>query len=111
MGAKSYAGDYLMNADGMTYYTNQDFNTWKYKDVFSKVHFTNIGLQMNLNVNNFFGPNRGNRRWTVLLSPAVYAQHFSTELINKADKSPGNLITQRHISPYPDVPLIRLFSR
>ena len=43
---------------------------------------------MNLNVNNFFGPNRGNRRWTVLLSPAVYAQHFSTELINKADKSP-----------------------
>lgn len=88
MGAKSYAGDYLMNADGMTYYTNQDFNTWKYKDVFSKVHFTNIGLQMNLNVNNFFGPNRGNRRWTVLLSPAVYAQHFSTELINKADKSP-----------------------
>lgn len=58
MGAKSYAGDYLMNADGMTYYTNQDFNTWKYKDVFSKVHFTNIGLQMNLNVNNFFGPNR-----------------------------------------------------
>ena len=77
-----------MNADGMTYYTNQDFNTWKYKDVFSKVHFTNIGLQMNLNVNNFFGPNRGNRRWTVLLSPAVYAQHFSTELINKADKSP-----------------------
>lgn len=25
-----------MNADGMTYYTNQDFNTWKYKDVFSE---------------------------------------------------------------------------
>lgn len=88
MGAKSYASDYLLSADGMTYYTKQDFTTWKYKDVFSKVHFTNLGLQMNLNVNNFFGLNRGNRRWTVLLSPAVYAQRFSTELVNKADKSP-----------------------
>lgn len=87
MGAKSYAVDYLLNSNGMTYYTKQDFTTWKYNDIYSKVHFINLGIQTNLNVNNFFGHNRGNRRWTVLLSPAVYAQRFSTELTGKSDKN------------------------
>lgn len=85
MGAKSYATDYLLNGEGMTYYVQQSFPTWKYNDVYSKVRFVNLGFQMNLNVNNFFSENTGNRRWTVLLSPAVYAQHFSPELFVKED--------------------------
>lgn len=83
MGAKSYAVDYLLNEAGMTYYVKQDFPTWKYNDVYTKVHFATIGGQVNLNVNNFFSANRGNRRWTVLLSPAVYLQHFSPKMYTK----------------------------
>lgn len=80
MGAKSYAQDYYLGQDGMTYYTGQNFPTWRYRDVYSKVSFTAAGAQVNLTLNNFFSENRGNRRWTVLLSPAVYLQHFSSKL-------------------------------
>lgn len=113
MGAKSYAVDYLLNSNGMTYYTKQDFTTWKYNDVYSKVHFTNLGLQMNINVNNFFGYNRGNRRWTVLLSPVVYAQRFTTELIDKSNENvlAGKKINDWNIGVGGDVSLRYKISR
>ena len=46
-------------------------------------YFT-IGLHGDFNVNNFFGK-KELRRWTVLLSPAVYLQKFSPKLYKKED--------------------------
>lgn len=87
LGSKSYATDYLVDEEGMTYYVGQAFPTWAYKDIYSKVQYINIGLQANINLNNLFSTVPRERRWTVLLSPAIYMQHFSPDLYVKADKN------------------------
>ena len=56
----------------------------RYNDVYSKVKYFTIGLHGDLNVNNFFGK-KELRRWTVLMSPAVYLQKFSPKLYKKED--------------------------
>lgn len=55
-----------------------------YNDIYTKVKYFTLGLHGDFNVNNFFGK-KELRRWTVLLSPAVYLQKFSPELYKKED--------------------------
>ena len=55
-----------------------------YNDIYTKIKYFTLGLHGDFNVNNFFGK-KELRRWTVLLSPAVYLQKFSPKLYKKED--------------------------
>lgn len=87
LGPRSYAADYRLDAQGVTYYVEQAFPTWAYRDIEAEVRYIQVGLQANLNLNNLFSAAPRARRWTVLLSPAVYMQHFRPELHVKAGET------------------------
>ena len=82
-GSPDYAKDYILGADGMTYYPPTTIDGTKYSDIYSKIDFFNFGLHLNLNLNNFFVENRGQHVFTVLLQPAVYLQKFSPKVYKK----------------------------
>lgn len=90
--AKSYspgfAEENFIGEDGMTYYYLYPgtLEKWRYGEVYSSTSFQTFGFQVNFTVNNLFGENWGTRRWTVLLSPAVYLQRFSSSIYRKTDE-------------------------
>lgn len=81
--AKKWEREYKIYPDGTTYYgTEPEAGFALYNDLYSKAKYFTLGLHGDLNVNNFFGHKEA-RRWTVLLSPAVYLQKFSPKLYLK----------------------------
>ena len=83
--AKKWEKEFKIYPTGESYYgTLPEEGFAYYNDVYSKVKYFTIGLHGDFNVNNFFGK-KELRRWTVLLSPAVYLQKFSPKLYKKED--------------------------
>ena len=81
--AKKWEKKFMIYPDGNSYYGTSPENGFAYyNDIYSKVKYFMLGLHADLNVNNFFG-HKEMRRWTVLLSPAVYLQKFSPKLYLK----------------------------
>lgn len=84
-GSRGYAKGYLLDASGMTWYTPQSFATQEYGDLYSKINMYSAGLHLDVNVNRLFGPRIANSRLKLIVSPAVYAQHFSSKVYTKSD--------------------------
>ena len=83
--AKKWEKEFKIYPTGESYYGMLPEEGFAYyNDVYSKVKYFTIGLHGDFNVNNFFGK-KELRRWTVLLSPAVYLQKFSLKLYKKED--------------------------
>lgn len=81
--AKKWEKNYIVYPDGNSYYgTSPEDGFAYYNGIYSKVKYFMLGLHADFNVNNFFG-HKEMRRWTILLSPAVYLQKFSPELYLK----------------------------
>lgn len=87
LGARSYAQDYLLAPDGMTWYVPQQQAMSRYADLYSDVSLFNLGLSLDVNVNRLFSKNALKHRFTVWISPAVYGQFFSSDIHAKADNS------------------------
>lgn len=81
-GSPGFAGENFLGKDGMTYYHlyPEDLEMWRYGEVYSETTCTQAGFHLNFTVNNLFAENFGDRKWTVLLAPAVYVQHFSSAI-------------------------------
>ena len=54
LGARSYAQDYLLAPDGMTWYVPQQQTMSRYADLYSDVSLFNLGLSLDVNVNRLF---------------------------------------------------------
>ena len=87
LGARSYAQDYLLAPDGMTWYVPQQQTMSRYADLYSDVSLFNLGLSLDVNVNRLFGKTALKHRFTVWISPTVYGQFFSSDIHAKADNS------------------------
>lgn len=96
LGARSYAQDYLLAQDGMTWYVPQQQAMSRYADLYSDVSLFNLGLSFDINVNRLFSKSALKHRFTVWISPAIYAQFFSSDIHVKADNS---LYSNVSISP------------
>lgn len=86
LSARNYAHSYLLSKDGMTYYTPQVGATELYSNLYSKVSYVNVGLHFDVNLNHFFS-SKPHWKWVLLLSPAVYAQHFAPSIYTKSNDS------------------------
>ena len=83
--AKKWEKGYKIYPNGESYYgTDPEAGFAYYNDLYTEIKYFTVGLHGDLNVNNLFG-RKELRRWTVLLSPAVYLQKFSPKLYKKAD--------------------------
>ncbi|WP_455510840.1 OmpA family protein [Butyricimonas paravirosa] len=81
--AKEWEKGFKIYPNGESYYgTEPEAGFAYYNDIYTKIKYFTLGLHGNFNVNNFFGK-KELRRWTVLLSPAVYLQKFSPKLYKK----------------------------
>lgn len=87
LGARSYAQDYLLAPDGMTWYVPQQQTMSRYADLYSDVSLFNLGLSLDVNVNRLFSKSALKHRFTVWMSPAIYGQFFSSDIHVKADNS------------------------
>ncbi|RHM39194.1 OmpA family protein, partial [Butyricimonas virosa] len=75
--AKEWEKAFKIYSNGESYYgTEPETGFAYYNDIYTKIKYFTLGLHGDFNVNNFFGK-KELRRWTVLLSPAVYLQKFS----------------------------------
>lgn len=74
-GAHSYALDRKLGPDGTTYYLPTLPGT-PFSEIYSQVRFFNIGIQTAFNLNRILFQPENPQRFTVLLQPAVYMQHF-----------------------------------
>lgn len=87
-GAKGNELDFILQPDGNSYYgpwENRPAGSVHYNDLWNRVKYMTFGLHADLVVNNFFRtPGREDRRWTVLLSPAVYLQKFDPTVYSRA---------------------------
>lgn len=88
-GSPAFAKENFLGKDGMTYYHlfPEDTERWKYGEVYSSTTGTSVGIHLNFTLSNLFSENFGDRKWTVLLSPALYAQHFSSDIRSLADQT------------------------
>ena len=83
--AKKWEKAFKIYPNGESYYgTEPEAGFANYNDIYAKIKYFTLGLHGDFNVNNFFGK-KELRRWTVLLSPAVYLQKFSPKLYKKED--------------------------
>ena len=83
--AKKWEKAFKIYPNGESYYgTDPATGFAYYNDIYTKIKYFTLGLHGDFNVNNFFGK-KELRRWTVLLSPAVYLQKFSPKLYKKED--------------------------
>lgn len=81
--AKEWEKNFKIYPNGESYYgTELEAGFAYYNDLYAKVNYFTVGLHGDFNVNNFFGK-KELRRWTVLLSPAIYLQKFSPKLYKK----------------------------
>ena len=83
--AKEWEKGFKIYPNGESYYgTEPEAGFAYYNDIYAKIKYFTLGLHGDFNVHNFFGK-KELRRWTVLLSPAVYLQKFSPKLYKKED--------------------------
>ena len=83
--AKKWEKAFKIYPNGESYYgTDPATGFAYYNDIYTKIKYFTLGLHGDFNVNNFFGK-KELRRWTVLLSPAIYLQKFSPKLYKKED--------------------------
>ena len=83
--AKEWEKAFKIYPNGESYYGTEPATGFAYyNDIYTKIKYFTLGLHGDFNVNNFFGK-KELRRWTVLLSPAVYLQKFSPKLYKKED--------------------------
>ena len=83
--AKKWEKAFKIYPNGESYYgTDPATGFAYYNDIYTKIKYFTLGLHGDFNVNNFFGK-KELRRWTVLISPAVYLQKFSPKLYKKED--------------------------
>ena len=83
--AKEWEKAFKIYSNGESYYGKEPKTGFAYyNDIYTKIKYFTLGLHGDFNVNNFFGK-KELRRWTVLLSPAVYLQKFSPKLYKKED--------------------------
>ena len=83
--AKEWEKAFKIYSNGESYYGTEPATGFAYyNDIYTKINYFTLGLHGDFNVNNFFGK-KELRRWTVLLSPAVYLQKFSPKLYKKED--------------------------
>ena len=83
--AKKWEKAFKIYSNGESYYGTEPKTGFAYyNDIYTKIKYFTLGLHGDFNVNNFFGK-KELRRWTVLLSPAVYLQKFSPKLYKKED--------------------------
>ena len=83
--AKEWEKEFKIYPTGESYYgTKPESGFAYYNDLYTEIKYFTVGLHGDFNVNNFFG-RKELRRWTVLLSPAVYLQKFSPKLYKKSD--------------------------
>ena len=83
--AKKWEKAFKIYPNGESYYGTEPATGFAYyNDIYTKIKYFTLGLHGDFNVNNFFGK-KELRRWTVLLSPAIYLQKFSPKLYRKGD--------------------------
>ena len=83
--AKKWEKAFKIYPNGESYYGTEPATGFAYyNDIYTKIKYFTLGLHGDFNVNNFFGK-KELRRWTVLLSPAIYLQKFSPKLYKKED--------------------------
>lgn len=80
-GARTFAQDRKLGPDGSTYYLSSLPGT-PFAEIYSKIHFLNIGIQPSFNLNRVIFQPAHPQRFNVLLQPAVYLQHFHSTVYN-----------------------------
>lgn len=79
--------DYWLGIDGMHYNASVlNMEGWNYSDVQSKVSLGQYGARLNVNILGLFNKTK-NSRWSVSLSPHVYAVSTKTSIQTIADGS------------------------
>lgn len=81
-GARTYALDRKLGPDGTTYYLPTLPGT-PFSEIYSKIRFFNIGIQTAFNLNRILFQPENPHRFTVLLQPSVYMQHFHATVYNR----------------------------
>lgn len=81
-GAHSYALDRKLGPDGTTYYL-PDLPGTSFADIYSEISFVNVGLQASFNLNRILFQPLQPSRFTVLLQPSVYVQHFRANVYDR----------------------------
>lgn len=85
-GSQRYEDDFILLPDAGTYY-KPDFPAGAayYRDLYSKIHSWNFGLNAEVNLLNLFRRSDGDRRWAVILAPGIYLQKFSSTIKNRSN--------------------------
>jgi outer membrane protein OmpA-like peptidoglycan-associated protein len=81
-GSRKHSLDYFLSPSGETFYVENgmaDQRMMTYSELYNKIRSISIGLGIDININRIFSPYIGNRRFTVLLTPTIWAQKFSTD--------------------------------
>lgn len=81
-GAHSYALERKLGPDGTTYYL-PTLPGASFRDIYSKITFLSFGLQASFNVNRILFQPAEAQRFTVLVQPGVYMQHFKSVVCNE----------------------------
>lgn len=84
-GHRSYAADFLLSPEGMTFYTAQSGTTRRYDELYGKIHMLSIGLHAELNANRLLGHRAALFPLKLIVSPAIYANTFSSYIYHKSD--------------------------
>lgn len=85
---KIKGNELLLTTDSKTWHGyNAPAGAMYYKDLYGKVNTITAGLNLDINVNNWFSGNDGlgKRRWTFILSPGVYGQSFDPTIYKLDD--------------------------
>lgn len=90
-GHKSYESEFVLNPDATTFLgyptVAKPANALFFNELYTQERYALAGLHLDVNVLNIFNGNRqATRRWTMLLSPAVYAQKFSPRVKRLSDE-------------------------
>lgn len=85
LGARDYAAEYLLGADGRTYYFPQEIPTYPYKDIYSDISFISGGVYTEINLINLVGWNSCDYGFSVLLIPSAFVQQTEAKVRRKND--------------------------
>lgn len=82
LGATSRNSGFRLDDLGFTYHGVMPAQMPTYGEIYSRVESWQVGLTVDINVNNLIAGNDGmrNRKWTVIASPGIYGQLFDPVL-------------------------------
>lgn len=81
-GAHSYAFERKLGPDGTTYYLPTLPGT-SFTEIESRIHFISVGLQPGFNMNRILFHTPKAQKFTILLLPTFYLQHYKAKVCNK----------------------------